>query len=78
MRPTQEPTPRQLEVLVAWIECHDAAEAGRRLGMHPSSVRHVLSDVQTVLGAAHSAQAFAIAVRLGLIDPHDLRLPDAA
>jgi DNA-binding CsgD family transcriptional regulator len=73
-----EPTPRQLQVLVAWIECGNADEAGRRLGLHPSTVRHILSDVQAVLGAAHSGQAFAIAVRLGLIDPSTLRLPDAA
>lgn len=73
-----EPSARQLAVLVAWIESSGTAEAAQRLGLHPHTVRHILSDVQTVLGADHSAQAFAIAVRSGLIDPARLRLPDAA
>lgn len=73
-----EPTDRQLAVLVAWIECGGSAGAGRRLGMHPSSVRHVLADLQAVLGADHSGQAFAIAVQRGLIDPERLALPKVA
>lgn len=73
-----EPTPRQLEVLVAWVETGRAEKAADRLHMHPSSVRNVLGDIRAVLGATSSVQAFAIAVRSGLIDPNELDLPDAA
>jgi DNA-binding CsgD family transcriptional regulator len=73
-----EPTARQLQVLATWIECRNTTEAARRLGIHPHTVRHVLSDLQAILGAAHSGQAFAIAVQRGLIDPAHLRLPEAA
>lgn len=73
-----EPTPRQLLVLVTWIEEGSTEKAALRLHMHPSSVRNVLGDLRAVLGATNSVQAFAIAVRAGLVDPHKLDLPDAA
>lgn len=73
-----EPTDRQFQVLVAYIEAGSARAAALRLGVHPDSIRHVLADLNAVLGAANTAQAFAIAVRSGLIDAHDLSLPDAA
>lgn len=73
-----EPTPRQIEVLVAWIECGTSDAAGRRLGMHPVTVRRTLADLRTVYGVANPAQVFACAVRDGLIDPAKVTLPDAA
>ena len=73
-----EPTPRQLTVLIAWIECGTSERAAARLGAHPDTIRHILAAVADVLGADGSAQAFAIAVKRGLIDPHELRIDEAA
>jgi DNA-binding CsgD family transcriptional regulator len=73
-----EPTPRQLSVLIAWIEEGGTREAAARLGCHPDTVRHNLAELQVILGAANSAQAFAIAIVRGLVDPHDLRVDEAA
>lgn len=73
-----EPTPRQLAILIAYIEAGGSRQAAARLKCHPGTVRAVLSEVQEVLGAANSAQAFAIAVRDGLIRMSDMHLPEAA
>lgn len=73
-----EPTPRQLAVLVAYIEAGGARGAAERLGMHPTSVRMILAELHQAFDAANTAQAFAIAVQRGHIDPLTLRLPEAA
>lgn len=73
-----EPTTRQLTILVAYIEAGGSRQAAMRLGLHPGTIRTILSDLQLVLNAANTAQAFAIAVRAGLIDPRALRLPEPA
>ena len=73
-----EPTVRQLEVLVAYIEAGSAKKAARDLGVNEHYVRGVLSVLHTVYGGANTAQTFAIAIQRGDIDPHGLRLPNAA
>lgn len=73
-----EPTPRQLQVLVAYIECGGSRPAADRLGITDRTVRDVLSVLHVVIGGSTTAQTFAIAVQRGMIDPHKLRLPEAA
>lgn len=73
-----EPTPRQLQVLVAYIEEGSTKGAARRLDLSDIRVRQVLSELHAVFGTVNSAQTFAVAVRLGLIDMAELNLPDAA
>lgn len=73
-----EPTDRQLAVLVAWIECGGSVGAADRLAMTPIRVRQVLAELHAVFGTKTSVQAFAVAVRLGLVDVASLNLPDAA
>lgn len=73
-----EPTVRQLAVLCAWIECGDMETAAAQLGITVSTVRNTLAAVREVFGVRYSAQAFALAVSLGLIDTHDLRIAAAA
>lgn len=63
-----EPTIRQLEVLIAWIECGNSAGAGKRLGITSDRVRAVNAEVIAVFGVRTSAQAFALAVQEGFID----------
>ena len=73
-----EPTPRQIEVLIAWFECGTSEDAGVRLGLHAAHVRKVLGDLHEVYGVRTSAQAFGCAVRDGLIDVHKLTLRHCA
>jgi hypothetical protein len=72
-----EPTARQLEILVAYVEAGSMRAAGARLGVAEFVVRDTLAAIRTCLRARNTAQAFALAVRDGLIDPHELD-PDLA
>jgi DNA-binding CsgD family transcriptional regulator len=69
-----EPTPRQLAILSAWIELGDYRLVAGQLGLSVHTIRWSLGTTREALGARNSAQAFAIAVRRGLIDPHRLRI----
>lgn len=73
-----EPTDRQLVILVAWIEWGGTRPAAEAMQVHPDTMRHWLAEIQAVLGADSSAQAFAIAVKRGLIDPSTLHVDEAA
>lgn len=77
-RCVNEPTPRQLEVLVAYVECGGSKEAARRLQVSDRHIRGILSALHAIIGGANSAQTFAIAVQRGLIDPHELHIDEAA
>jgi DNA-binding CsgD family transcriptional regulator len=70
----KEPTPRQLAILSAWIELADYRKVALQFGLKPATIKWYLVAIREVLGATNSAQAFAIAVRRGMIDPHELRI----
>lgn len=64
-----EPTPRQIWVLQVYVETGDRTETARRLNITPDTVRNHLAAVRAALRARNTAQAFALAVQSGLIDP---------
>jgi two-component system NarL family response regulator len=67
----QAPTQRELAVLAALVD-HPGVEAvALSLGIKPQTVKNHLSIVRSKLNARTTIQAYAIAVRRGLI-----RLPD--
>jgi hypothetical protein len=69
-----EPSVRQLAVLVAWIECGDSPCAAERLGMTSIRVRQILSELHAILGVRTTVQAAAVAIRDGLIDADSLNI----
>jgi DNA-binding NarL/FixJ family response regulator len=69
-----EPTPRQLWVLIVYIETGSYSAAARRLNVSPETVRNHLTECRTAFHARNTAQAFAAAVRAGLIDPERMHL----
>jgi DNA-binding CsgD family transcriptional regulator len=73
-----EPTPRQLWVLAVYVETGGTAATAARLGISPETVRNLLSAARAALRARNTAQAFAIAVQEGLIDPARLAIILAA
>lgn len=72
------PTPRQLQVLAAYIECGSREEAARRLGLDLATVKNYLTICRESFGARNTAQAFGIAVQRGLIDPAGLTFRNRA
>lgn len=67
---TGEPlTERQQEVLALVAAGKNNNEIADRLIVSPSTVRHHVSEILARLGAANRAEAAALAVRRGLIEP---------
>lgn len=64
------PTAREIEILATYVRSGSAKAAAHDLGISSGTVRNALSMVQTRLGATNTAQAFAIAVKRGLISKH--------
>jgi hypothetical protein len=73
-----EPTERQLVILAAYIEAGTYPRAAHRLQVPVYVIRDELAALRAVMRARSSAQAFGMAVRDGLIDPHGLRIDEAA
>jgi DNA-binding CsgD family transcriptional regulator len=73
-----EPTERQLEILVAYVECGGSKAAAIRLSVSERYIRSALSALHAIIGGTNSAQTFALAVQRGLIDPHELHISEAA
>jgi DNA-binding CsgD family transcriptional regulator len=69
-----EPTPRQLWVLSVYIETGSTAATARRLRITSDTVRNHLAAARSSLRARNTAQAFALAVQAGLIDPARLSI----
>jgi len=73
-----EPTARQLRVLTAYIEGGGMQAAADRLDVPLYVIRDTLADLRVILRARNTAQAFALALQLGLIDPNELSIATAA
>jgi DNA-binding CsgD family transcriptional regulator len=61
-------SPRQLETLTLIARGATEKEAARRLGISPFTVGHHLAAAREQLGAAHTAHAVALAIKLKLIE----------
>jgi DNA-binding NarL/FixJ family response regulator len=76
--PNEEPTPRQLWVLIVYIETGSRRAAAERLGVSEDTVRNTLAAIRHRLRVDTSVQAFAVAVRDGLIDASQMDIRQAA
>ncbi|MFK0223778.1 response regulator transcription factor [Streptomyces vinaceus] len=67
---------RGLDVLRLMAAGHPNTEIARRLGISINTVKVHTRVAYRMLGANDRAHAVAIAIRLGLIDPHSVPLPE--
>ncbi|MFJ7176448.1 helix-turn-helix transcriptional regulator [Streptomyces massasporeus] len=68
-------TARQRQVLLLAANGNTNAAIGRRLGISRPTVDRHLSEIFRVLGASDRAQAVAIALAVGELGVHQIRVP---
>jgi DNA-binding CsgD family transcriptional regulator len=72
-----ELTRRQRELLLLIANGYSNERIARQQGITANSVTEVLTAAYRRLGVADRAQAVAVALRLGVIDMGDIRIPEA-
>jgi DNA-binding CsgD family transcriptional regulator len=75
--PVRVLTRRQTEVLRLAANGGTSAEIAARLGVSGNSVNGILQAAYRALGVGDRAHAVAVAMRVGLLRPGDVRVPEA-
>lgn len=61
------PTQRELQVLAVWMRTGTAKDTAAHLGITEQGVKNRLESLRRRVGAANTAQAFAICVERGFL-----------
>ncbi|MFJ9740861.1 helix-turn-helix transcriptional regulator [Streptomyces sp. NPDC101166] len=69
-------TARRRHVLVLVANGHTNAQIGRLLAIHERTVNRHLAEIFQVLGARDRANAVAIALAVGELGVHQIRIPE--
>lgn len=69
-------TARQRQVLLLAANGNSNQQIAHRLGIRPHSVAEILTAAYRRLGAADRAQAVAVALAVGELGVHQIRVPD--
>lgn len=75
--PVRVLTRRQTEILRLAANGNTSAEIGNWLGVSVNSVNDTLGNAYRALGVGDRAHAVAVALRVGLLRPEDVHVPEA-